>query len=141
MVEPEELPPLDELAEAPLLPEELLLLEEPPDELLLPARPPEELLLEELPDELLLPARLPDELLLLVIRNGMKLVLTGAAIGFVVSLSLPRVIAAGFSDFRFHAAWVIAFAPVVIIVVGLVACYIPARRAMRVDPMIALRHE
>jgi putative ABC transport system permease protein len=83
----------------------------------------------------------PDELLLLVIRNGMKLVLTGAAIGFVVSLSLPRVIAAGFSDFRFHAAWVIAFAPVVIIVVGLVACYIPARRAMRVDPMIALRHE
>jgi hypothetical protein len=65
VVEPEELPPLDELAEAPLLPEELLLLEEPPDELLLPARPPEELLLEELPDELLLPARLPDELLLL----------------------------------------------------------------------------
>jgi predicted permease len=83
----------------------------------------------------------PDEVLLLVIRNGMKLVVSGAAIGFLVSLSLPKLIAAGFSDFRFHGAWVIALAPVVIIVVGLVACYIPARRAMRVDPMIALRYE
>jgi putative ABC transport system permease protein len=83
----------------------------------------------------------PDEVLLLVIRNGMKLVVTGAAFGFLVSLSLPRLIAAGFSDFRFHAVLVIALAPVIIIVVGLVACYIPARRAMRVDPMIALRYE
>jgi putative ABC transport system permease protein len=83
----------------------------------------------------------PDEVLLLVIRNGMTLVVTGAAIGFLVSLSLPKLIAAGFSDFRFHGAWVIALAPVVIIVVGLVACYIPARRAMRVDPMTALRYE
>jgi len=83
----------------------------------------------------------PDEVLLLVIRNGMKLVVTGVAIGFLVSLSLPKLIAAGFNDFRFHAAWVIALAPVVIIIVGLLACYIPARRAMRVDPMFALRYE
>ena len=83
----------------------------------------------------------PDEVLLLLIRNGMKLVATGAAIGFLVSLTLPKVIAAGFNDFRFHAAWVIALAPVVIIIVGLLACYIPARRATRVDPMIALRYE
>jgi predicted permease len=83
----------------------------------------------------------PDEVLLLVIRNGMKLVVSGVAIGFLVSLSLPKLIAAGFNDFRFHGACVIALAPVVIIVVGLLACYIPARRAMRVDPMIALRYE
>ena len=83
----------------------------------------------------------PDEVLLLVIRNGMTLVTTGAAIGFLVSLSLPKLIAAGFNDFRFHGAWVIALAPVVIIIVGLVACYIPARRAMRLDPMVALRYE
>jgi predicted permease len=83
----------------------------------------------------------PDEVLLLVMRNGMKLVVTGAAIGFLVSLSLPKLIAAGFNDFRFHGAWVIALAPLVIIGVGLIACYVPARRAMRVDPMIALRYE
>jgi putative ABC transport system permease protein len=83
----------------------------------------------------------PGELLLLVIRNGMTLVVTGAAIGFLVSLSLPKLIAAGFNDFRFHGAWVIGLAPFVVIVVGLVACYIPARRAMKVDPMVALRYE
>jgi predicted permease len=83
----------------------------------------------------------PSEVLLLVIRNGMTLVATGAAIGFLASLSLPKLIAAGFSDFRFHGAWIIGLAPLVVIVVGLVACYIPARRAMKVDPMVALRYE
>jgi putative ABC transport system permease protein len=84
---------------------------------------------------------MPNEVLLLVMRNGMKLVVTGAAIGFLVSLSLPKLIAAGFKDFAFHGAWVIALAPIVVIAVGLASCYIPARRAMRVDPMIALRYE
>ncbi|HKS80138.1 MAG TPA: ABC transporter permease [Candidatus Acidoferrales bacterium] len=83
----------------------------------------------------------PREVLFLVIRNGMSLVVTGVAIGFVASLALPKLVAAGFQDMHFHSAWVLLLAPPVVLLVGLVACWVPARRAMRVDPMVALRYE
>jgi len=83
----------------------------------------------------------PNKVLRLVLRYGMTLVGAGAGIGFLISLALPKLIAATFDNFPFHSAWVLAFAPIVVIVVGFAACYVPARRAMRVDPMVALRHE
>jgi predicted permease len=83
----------------------------------------------------------PNQVLRLVLRNGMTLVGAGAGIGFLISLALPKLIAAGFENFRFHSVWVLALAPIIVIVVGFGACYAPARRAMRVDPMVALRYE
>jgi predicted permease len=83
----------------------------------------------------------PREVLGLVIRNGMSLIVTGVCIGFVASLILPKLVAARFDSFHFHSATVLILAPPVVLLVGLAACYIPARRAMRVDPMVALRYE
>lgn len=76
-----------------------------------------------------------------VLGKGVALVTTGTVIGLCASLGLTRLVASqlwGISttDPRTFAA-VIA----VILVVGLAACLVPARRAMKVDPMVALRHE
>jgi ABC-type antimicrobial peptide transport system permease subunit len=66
---------------------------------------------------------------------------SGVMLGFVLSLALPRVLASTFNGFSVSTLGILGSAPLVVILVGFVACYIPARRAMRVDPMAALRHE
>jgi macrolide transport system ATP-binding/permease protein len=77
----------------------------------------------------------------MVLGNGLRLILTGLACGLVLSLALTRFLrtilfGVGATDF-------ITFAAVGLLLsaVALLACYIPARRAMRVDPMVALRYE
>ena len=83
----------------------------------------------------------PGALLRLVIRKGMALVGVGAGMGALFSLALPKLVAMGFDNFKFHSAWVLGIAPIVVLLAGFAACYLPARRAMRVDPMVALRYE
>jgi len=83
----------------------------------------------------------PAGVLRLMIRKGMALVGVGTGIGILVSLGLPKLAAAEFENFQFHSIWVLIFAPVVVVLTGFAACYLPARRAMRVDPMVALRYE
>ncbi len=77
----------------------------------------------------------------MIIGRGSRLLLAGTALGLVGSIVAGRLLAR--SVWRMSAFDPIAFAAVaaMLMIVGVIACALPARRAMRVDPMIALRHE
>ena len=81
------------------------------------------------------------DLLRLVVGQGILLVLVGAAIGIGAAIGVTRFMSAML--YGIHANDPLTFIGVAVLltVVALAACYIPARRAMRVDPIIALRHE
>ncbi|WP_434417586.1 ABC transporter permease [Nannocystis pusilla] len=78
----------------------------------------------------------------LVVRQGMTLVLAGVVLGILGAAALSRVMTALLAG-QISAIDPSTYAGVtlVLVVVGLLATYIPARRATRIDPMVALRHE
>jgi ABC-type antimicrobial peptide transport system permease subunit len=71
----------------------------------------------------------------------MKLILIGVALGVAAALALTKAMV-GFL-YGVTAADPLIFLSVILllVIVSLAACYVPARRAMRVDPMVALRYE
>jgi len=81
------------------------------------------------------------EVLKLVVRHGMFLTLAGLAVGFVASLLLTQLMSSML--FGVTATDPITFAAVSVLLAGVAlgACFVPARRAAKVDPMVALRHE
>ena len=81
------------------------------------------------------------QILAMVLKQGMLLVLSGVALGLIASWLLTRLIARLL--FQVSATDPIAFIGIsmLLVVVALLACYLPARRATRVDPLQALRHE
>ena len=82
------------------------------------------------------------EVLLMVLRGSMRMVLVGVVIGFLVSLALPRLVTAAFQDVHMtHRNWILAATPLAVILVALASSYLPARRARKVDPNVALRYE
>jgi len=83
----------------------------------------------------------PGEVLGLIMRGVMTLTLSGVGVGFLASLGLPHLFAASFWDFHVHSGWILMGTPLAVILVALVSCYLPARRATKVDPMVALRCE
>jgi predicted permease len=81
------------------------------------------------------------DILQMVLRQGMKMSAIGGAIGFAVSLPLPRVFDAIFFDLHVREPRLYLVVPAVIFMVALAATYVPAHRAAGVEPMNALRQE
>jgi putative ABC transport system permease protein len=77
----------------------------------------------------------------MVIGEGMALAGLGAGIGLVAALLLTRFLATLVFDVSTYDLATFTVVPLLICAVALLACYIPARRATRVDPMVALRYE
>lgn len=81
------------------------------------------------------------EVLGLVLREGMGVTLFGVGIGLVAALALSRIMAGYVFGVKATDPLSFGAASLLLIVVATLACYIPARRATRVDPIAALRHE
>jgi predicted permease len=77
----------------------------------------------------------------LVLGQGIVLAIVGAALGVGVALGVTRYLASMLYNVRASDPATIAAVAILLTLVALAACYIPARRATRVDPMVALRHE
>ena len=80
-------------------------------------------------------------ILRIVLRQGLGLAIVGAAVGLVCSLIVSHLMASLLYGVRPTDPLTFVGVALVFISVALFACYIPARRAMKLDPMIALRCE
>jgi predicted permease len=80
-------------------------------------------------------------LLGMVLTQGLTLALVGVAAGLLASLALGRVLATLLFNVSAYDPSTIAAVAIILVAVAAAACYFPARRAMRVDPMVALRYE
>jgi putative ABC transport system permease protein len=80
-------------------------------------------------------------ILRLVLLNGFRLVTAGIVIGVCAGFGLTRFLASQISGVSTTDPWTFGAVITVVVLVGLAACLLPARRAARVDPLIALRYE
>src|SRR5579864_898037 len=81
------------------------------------------------------------EVAAMVMRDGLRLATTGLAIGFVLTLLLRSVLKSLLVGVSATDPLTLAVTAVLLLLVAILACYVPARRAARVDPMVALRFE
>ncbi len=77
----------------------------------------------------------------MVLQNGLKLLLLGIAIGLAASFALSRIITSQVWGVSPHEPLVLALVVALLLLVGLVACWVPARRATQVNPSTSLRCE
>ena len=75
------------------------------------------------------------DVLRMVLGEGMKMTVIGAAVGLALALPLPKIFGAMFVDLRVHEPAVYSIVPVAIFLVAILATYVPARRAAGVNPM------
>jgi putative ABC transport system permease protein len=81
------------------------------------------------------------DVLRMVLRTGMGLVVLGALIGVGASLAGGRVLASQLREIKPHDPLTLAAVLGLVFVTGIIACWLPARRATKVDPLVALRYE
>ena len=83
----------------------------------------------------------PSEILNLVLRGGAQLTFVGVVLGIAGALALTRFLANQLFGVQPHDPATFAAVAILLAAVALLACYLPARRATKVDPMVALRYE
>jgi len=81
------------------------------------------------------------DVLKLVVKSGVMLTLIGVAIGLGLSLALTRLMTSLLFGVKPTDALTFATVSLALMIVALFACYVPARRATKVDPLVALRYE
>ena len=82
----------------------------------------------------------PEDILKLILRQGLVIVAVGLVLGVIAALAVARVVG-NFLTVSSTDPVTYLTVSALLTIVALLACYIPARRAMRVDPMVALRYE
>ena len=83
----------------------------------------------------------PTDVLRLILADGLRLVITGVVVGVVAALLLTRLLESMVYGVSPRDPLVIALVSLLMMAVSLLACYVPARRAIKVDPIVALRYE
>ncbi len=82
-----------------------------------------------------------NDVLAMIVKMGARLVGLGVLVGLLASLGLARAITSQLFGVSAHDPATLLAVAVLLLVIGLAACWIPARRATRVDPLVALRYE
>lgn len=83
----------------------------------------------------------PSDILRMILKQGMVLALLGVGIGVLASFGLMRLLSALLFEVSTTDAATFSLVTGALFAVALLACYLPARRATKVDPLVALRYE
>lgn len=83
----------------------------------------------------------PGDVIGMVVRHGARQLGVGLALGFLSALALARLLESALYGIRPHDPPIFGLVPLLLGAVALIACYVPARRAARISPVVALRYE